>query len=63
MSLLSIALVIIVVGVLLWLVERFIPMDATIKKLLVAVVVIILIIWLLGVFGVMPEFLNIRVGK
>jgi len=51
MSLLSILLVIIVVGVLLWLVNTFIPMDRKIKSILNIVVVIVVIVWLLKAFG------------
>jgi hypothetical protein len=46
----GIVITIIVVGVLLWLAETFIPMNATIKKLLVAVVVILLVLWILSQF-------------
>ncbi|MEO7080520.1 MAG: Thivi_2564 family membrane protein [Flavobacteriales bacterium] len=52
MPLLNVLLVIIVAGLLLWLVNRFIPMQSTIKMILNLVVVIILIIWLLKIFGV-----------
>ena len=52
MSLLTIALVIIVVGVLLWLAQTYIPMDANIKKILTAVVVVALVLWVLAAFGV-----------
>ncbi len=52
MPILNVLLVIIVVGLLLWLVNRFIPMQSTIKMILNLVVVIVLIIWLLKVFGV-----------
>jgi hypothetical protein len=48
-----IILTIIVVGVLLWLAETYIPMDATIKTVLRAVVVIVLVLWLLQVFGLL----------
>ncbi len=51
MSLLTILVVLIVVGVLLWLINNYIPMDGKIKKILNIVVVIVLIIWLLKVFG------------
>jgi len=51
-SLLTIALVIIVVGVLLWLAQTYIPMDANIKKILTAVVVVVLVLWVLAAFGV-----------
>lgn len=52
MPLLNVLLVIIVAGLLLWLVNRYIPMQSTIKMILNLVVVIILIIWLLKIFGV-----------
>lgn len=52
MPVLQVLLVIIVAGLVLWLVNRFIPMQGTIKMILNLVVVIILIIWLLRVFGV-----------
>jgi len=53
--LLQVLLVIIVAGLLLWLVNRFIPMQGTIKFILNLVVVIVLLIWLLRVFGVWGE--------
>lgn len=52
MSIIMIILVIIVVGILLWLVNTYIPMAAPIKLILNAVVIIGLIIWLLSVFGI-----------
>lgn len=51
MSLLTIALVLIVIGVFLWLVNNYIPMDGKIRRILNVVVVIVVIIWLLKVFG------------
>ena len=53
MPILTIVGVLIVVGVLLWLVNSYIPMQSTIKKILNAVIVIITIIWLLKVFGLL----------
>jgi len=50
---LQIMFVIIVVGVVLWLATTYIPMDATIKRILVAVVIICLVLWLLQMFGVL----------
>jgi len=52
MSLLSILIAIIVVGVLLWLINTFLPMDRKIKSIFNLVVVIALIIWLLKAFGI-----------
>ncbi len=51
MTLLSLILTIVVVGVLLWLINTYIPMQAAVKKILNVVVVIILIIWILNAFG------------
>jgi len=63
MPLIQLVEVLIVVGVLLWLVNRFIPMQATIKSILNAVVVIAVVLWILNVSGLMHSFSNIRVGK
>jgi hypothetical protein len=52
MSLITIVLVLIVVGVALWLINSFIPMASPIKTILNVVVVIAVIVWLLQVFGV-----------
>ncbi len=51
MPLLTVLVVIVVVGVLLWLINTYLPMDRKIKSILNAVVVIVLVIWLLKVFG------------
>ncbi len=50
MSIIGIIAVIIVVGVLLWLANSFIPMDAPVKQILNAVVIILLVLWLLSLF-------------
>lgn len=62
MPLLNVLIVLIVVGVLLWLVNAYIPMQGTIKSLLNAVVVICTVLWLLNVFGLFASFSHIRVG-
>ncbi len=61
MPLLTILLVIIIVGVLLWLINSFIPMDRNIKTILNVVVVIVLIVWLLKVFGILGSLTNIHI--
>jgi hypothetical protein len=61
MSLLSIVVTIIVVGVLLWAVNSFIPMDSKIRNILNAVVVIVLVLWLLQSFGVLGSLRGLRV--
>lgn len=63
MSLVSLVIVLIVVGVLLWLVNAYIPMDAKIKNILNIVVLIVVVLWLLNVFGVLNAASGIRVGK
>jgi len=63
MSLISIIVTLIVVGVLLWLVNTYIPMDGKIKKILNAVVVICVVVWLLIAFGVINSAGNIHVPR
>lgn len=60
MPLLNIIIVLIVVGVLLWLVNNYIPMDSKIKNLLNGVVVIFVVIWLLQAFGLIGSLKNIH---
>ncbi len=62
MPLVNIVLTLIVVGVLLWLINRFIPMAGSIKSILNAVVVIVVVIWLLNVFGVLSTVNRFHVG-
>ena len=62
MPLLQILVVLIVVGVLLWLVNRFIPMQGTIKSILNAVVVIATVVWLLNIFGLFHSLSRVHVG-
>jgi len=63
MPLIQIVMVLIVVGVVLWLINHFIPMQGTIKSILNAVVVIAVVLWLLNVFGLFSSFSHIRVGS
>jgi hypothetical protein len=63
MPLIEIVIVLIVVGVILWLINTYIPMAAPIKSLLNAVVVIVLVVWILKVFGLWHYVTNIHVGK
>lgn len=62
MPLLYLVGVLIVVGVLLWLVNTYIPMDPKIKGILNAVVVIAVVIYLLQVFGLLGTLENIKIG-
>jgi hypothetical protein len=63
MPLLQVIVTLIVVGILLWLINRFIPMAGSIKSILNAVVVIVVVLWLLNVFGLLTYLSGIRVGK
>ena len=61
MPILTILIVLIVAGVLLYLVNSYIPMDGKIKKILNAVVVIVVVVWLLKIFGVFTYLKDINV--
>jgi hypothetical protein len=61
MSLITIVITLIVVGVLLWLVNTYIPMDGKIKKVLNVVVMVVVVLWLLNVFGVWGHLHDVRV--
>ena len=62
MPLLQVLMVLIVVGVLLWLVNNFVPMAGSIKSILNAVVVIGVVLWLLNIFGLFQSLSRIHVG-
>lgn len=61
MSLLHVVIVLVVVGVLLWLINAYIPMDGKIKKILNVVVVIGVVIWLLQAFGLLGSLGGMRI--
>ena len=63
MSLISLLIVLIVIGVVVWLINNYLPMDAKIKKILNVVVLIVVVLWLLSVFGILENFSAIHVGK
>lgn len=63
MPIITLIITLIVVGVLLWLVNTYIPMDRKIKNILNVVVVICVVIWLLSVFGIIGSVGNIRVPQ
>ncbi len=52
MPLINVVIVLIVVGVILWLVNNYIPMDRKIKSILNVVVIIVVVLWLLSAFGI-----------
>ena len=63
MPLINLVIILVVVGVILWLINNYIPMDRKIKSILNVVVVIVVIVWLLSVFGVIGSISGLRVGK
>ena len=62
MPLVNLVIILIVVGILLWLINTFIPMDKKIKQIINAVVVIAVVIWLLKITGLWDYISSIRVG-
>ncbi len=63
MPLIHLIIVLVVIGVLLWLVNNYIPMDGRIRRILNIVVVICVIVWLLSVFGIIGPLSGLRVGR
>ena len=63
MSLITVVVVLVVVGVLLWLVNSYIPMDSKIKSILNVVVVIGVVLWLLQAFGLLNSLSGIHIGR
>ncbi len=63
MTLISLIITLIVVGVLLWLVNNYIPMDSKIKRILNIVVVVAVVVWLLNILGLMDSLRSIRIGR
>ena len=61
MPILQVVMTLIVVGVLLWLVNSYIPMARSIKSILNAVVVIVVVVWLLNAFGLLHSIQNFRI--
>ncbi len=62
MPLISLIVTLAVVGLILWLINNYLPMDGKIKKILNVVVVILVILWLLSVFGLLPGLSSVQVG-
>jgi hypothetical protein len=62
MPLVTVVLTLLVVGVLMWLINRFIPMQSQIKGILNGVVVIAVVLWLLKIFGLFGYLTQFRVG-
>ncbi len=63
MSLIGLVITLIVIGVLLWLVNTYIPMDPKIKQVLNVVVIVVVVLWLLSVFIGFGPLQSVRVGR
>jgi hypothetical protein len=63
MSLISLVVTLIVIGVLLWLVNTYIPMEGKIKKILNIVVLVCVVVWLLYAFGILNHSGDLRVPR
>lgn len=63
MPLINFVIVLVVVGVLLWLINTYLPMDGKIKTILNGVVVIVVVLWLLQSFGVLASLDGIKIGR
>jgi hypothetical protein len=62
MPLINVVIVLIVVGVILWLVNNYIPMDRKVKSILNVVVMIVVVLWLLSAFGIFNSLSTIHIG-
>ncbi|QSA98999.1 hypothetical protein JWZ97_02745 [Methylococcus sp. EFPC2] len=62
-ALISVVVALVVVGLLLWLVNSYIPMDGRIKQILNIVVIIAVILWLLSAFGILSGLPQIHIGN
>jgi len=63
MSLLGLILALALIGFALWAVNTYLPMEATIKRVLNIVVLVVVVIWLMHVFGLLDELRTVRVPK
>lgn len=63
MPIISVIIVLILVGVVLWAVNAFIPMEARIKSIMNIVVIVAVLLWLLSLFGVFSSLSSIRIGR
>ena len=61
MSLIGLVITLVVVGILLWLVNNYVPMDGQIRRIVNVVVVIVVVIWLLQELGLLGSLRNIRI--
>jgi hypothetical protein len=60
MTLVGIVVVLVVVGLVLWLINTYIPMASAIKSLLNIVVFVVVLIWLLQAFGLIGHINGVQ---
>lgn len=63
MPLVQLVIVLVVFGVLLWAINNYIPMDATIKKILNVVVILVVVLFVLSAFGILDSMPGLRMGR
>ncbi len=63
MSLIALIIIIALIGVIMWAVNQYVPMAPNIKTLLNIVVVVVIVFWVLSLFGILPDLNAIRVGN
>jgi hypothetical protein len=63
MPIISLIVVLIVIGVLLWVVNTYLPMDPQIRSIINVIVLIAILLWLLSVFGLLGPIRDVRVGR
>ena len=63
MPLIQLVIILVLVGVILWAINSYIPMQTTMKKILNVVVVGSVVLWLLSVFGIIGSLQGIHIGK
>ena len=63
MTLINLIVILMVVGVILWLINTYLPMDGKIRSILNGVVVIVVVLWLFRIFGVLDSLTAIHIGR
>jgi hypothetical protein len=63
MSLITLIVTLVVIGVIMWLILAYVPLEPNIRKILVIAVVVVVVFWLLQSFGLLGNFQSIRVGN
>lgn len=63
MPIFTLIFILVVIGLTLWAVTTYIPMNPSIKKILIIAVVAAVVLWLASVFGLIPSNANIHVGR